>query len=256
MRTNSKQRDYNLCQWTLQGLAVAIGKSAAVTVLLAYFFYRSIWAVFPLSAVGILYFKMEREGMTKRCREKLNIQFKDCILAVAGALRAGYAVENAFVESRSDMKMLYGEKSFIYEELEIIRRGLVINIPLEILLEDFAKRSGSDDIRQFSQVFSIAKKSGGNLSEIIQNTASMIGRRIDAKQEIAAQLSGRRMEQRVMKGMPFGILFYIGSTYSGYFDMLYHNFQGMAIMTGCLVLYLAAYISGDKILQKIELEMG
>lgn len=256
MGTSSKQRDYSKYRWTSGTLALAVGKSVAVTALLAFFFYRSIWAFFPLAIVGVFFFKMEYDSNVKRCREDLNHQFKECLLSVTASLKAGYAVENAFVESRSDMKMLYGEDSFIYEELETIRRGLVINLTLDELMADLAIRSGSDDILQFSQVFAIAKKSGGNLSQIIQTTAVMISRRIDAKQEIATLLSGRQMEQNIMKLMPFGILLYIGSSYPGYFDMLYHNWQGSAIMTACLGLYMAAYVLGDKILQKIAMEMG
>lgn len=256
MSKNSKQRDYRHNRWTVRELVPEIAKAVAAVLLLAYFFYRSVWAVLPLSAVGVFFFRMECDKKLKRCREELNHQFKECILSAATSLKAGYAVENAFVESRGDMKLLYGEDSYIYEELETIRRGLVINLTLEELLGDLAIRSGSDDILQFSQVFAIAKRSGGNLSEIIQTTAVMIGKRIDAKQEIATLLSGREMEQNIMKLMPFGILLYIGSSYPGYFDMLYHNWQGIAVMTVCLGLYLAAYVMGDKILQKIALEMG
>ena len=256
MNTNLKQRDYNKYRWTAKRLVWEIGKAFMVVVMLAFFFYRSIWAVFPLSVVGVFFFRMECDKNKKRCREELNLQFRECILSVATSLRAGYAVENAFVESRSDMRLLYGEDSYIYEELEILRRGLVINLTLEELLADLAIRSGSDDILQFSQVFAIAKRNGGNLSEIIQTTSVMLGQRIDAKKEIATLLSGRQMEQNVMKLMPFGILLYIGSSYPGYFDTLYHNWQGNAIMTVCLALYLTAYVLGDKILHQIALQMG
>lgn len=256
MGTNLKQRDYSKYRWTIKTLTWEIGKALMVSALLAFFFYRSIWAIIPLSAVGVIFFRLECDKNIKRCREELDHQFKECILSVAASLRAGYAVENAFMESRSDMRLLYGENSYIYEELEIIRRGLVINLTLEELLADFAARSGSEDILQFSQVFSIAKRSGGNLSEIIQTTAAMIGQRMEAKREIATLLSGRQMEQNVMKLMPFGILLYIGSSYPGYFDTLYHNLQGIAVMTLCLALYIAAFIIGDKILQKIAVEMG
>lgn len=189
-------------------------------------------------------------------REELNSQFKECILAVAASLKAGYAVENAFVDSRNDMKLLYGENSYIYTELEHIRRGLVINIALEELLADLAVRSGSDEIFQFAQVFVIAKKSGGRMPDIIQTTAGMIGRRIDARSEIHTLLSGRQMEQTIMKCMPFGILLYIGSSYPGYFDSFYHNWTGIGIMTGCLMVYLAAYVLGDKIMRQIARKMS
>lgn len=251
MSTSFERRDYHKCQWGLKGLAVATGKSVLVVLLLAYFFYQSVWAVLPLSIIGFFFFKMEEKRWVEKVQEELVSQFKECILSVAASLKTGYAVENAFVESRKDMGLLYGENSLIYEELELIRRGLVINITLEELLTDLAVRSGSDDIAQFAQVFAIAKKSGGKLPEIIQTTAEMIGRRIDARQEIRTLLSGRQMEQNIMKLMPFGILLYIGSSYQGYFDSFYHNWQGVGIMSACLVVYIAAYVIGDKILQQI-----
>lgn len=230
-------------------------KSLLVMTVLAYFFYRSIWAMIPLVVVGILYFRTETHKKLVKAREELTVQFKECIQSVAANMKAGYAVENAFMESRSDMKLLYGESSLIYLELEGIRRGLVINITLEEMLESLADRSGSDDIRQFAQVFAIAKRGGGNLSEVIQTTVELIGKKIDARKEIQTILSGRRLEQTIMKLMPFGILLYIGCSYPGYFDRLYHNWQGVAIMTICLLVYLLAYVMGDRILQKIEREM-
>ena len=255
MSASLTRRDYHKCRWKPKELVIAVGKSVLVVVLLAYFFYRSVWAMLPLSVIGVLFFRMESERRIETTREELISEFKECILSVAASLKAGYAVENAFVESRNDMRLLYGEESVIYAELEHIRRGMVINITLEELLSDLAVRSGSDDIVQFAQVFAIAKKSGGRLPDIIQTTAEMIGRRIDARQEIRTLLSGRQMEQNIMKLMPFGILFYIGSSYQGYFDSFYHNLQGVAIMTVCLVVYVAAYVLGDKILQQIARKM-
>ena len=237
--------------WTTKELLVSIAKSVVLVSVLSFFFYRSIWAIFPLSAIGMLFFQLEKRKRITRVKDELNQEFKECILSVSASLKAGYAVENAFVDSRKDMELLYGEESLIYKELEHIRRGLVINITLEELLKDFAERSGSDDIYQFAEVFSIAKKSGGRLPDIIQTTAVLIGRRIDARDEIKMLLSGRQMEQMIMKGMPFAILLYVGSTYPGYFDSLYHNFQGIVVMTVCLLIYLGAYVLGDAILQQI-----
>ena len=184
------------------------------------------------------------------------MQFKECILSVSTALRAGYAVENAFLESRRDMRLLYGNQSLIYQELEVIRRGLVINVTLEELLRDLAKRSNSSEIKQFAEVFVIAKRNGGSLPEIIYSASTVIAQKMDARQEIPTLLSGRQMEQRVMKVMPFGMLLYIGVSYPGYFDMLYHNWQGIAIMTVCLLIYLAAYVLSDKTLSKIAGELA
>ncbi len=256
MKTNLKQRDYHKYTWKKGERLLTIIQVSLVVVFLSYFFYKSPLAVLPLSIVGVAYFKQRKEQKRKKCRAELVSQFKECILSVSASLKAGYAVENAFLESRGDMRLLYGEEAFIYEELEVIRRGLVINITLEELLTDLARRSDCQEITQFAQIFSIAKRSGGNLSEVICTSAELIGRRIEIGQEIHVLLSGRRMEQNVMKCMPFGILLYIGMSYPGYFDVLYHNWQGIFIMSGCLILYLAAYVLGDKILAGIAASSG
>lgn len=256
MKTNLKRRDYRKAEWSRREFLLVSGTAGIIVGFFSYFFYRSVWAIFPLSVVGVFYLRMEAQKKRDHDVEELTLQFKECILSVAASLKAGYAVENAFLESRSDMGMLYGQDSYIYQELELIRRGLIINITLEEQLCDLAERSGSEEIRQFATVFSIAKRSGGKLPEIIRDSAELIGQRLDARLEMQTMLSGRQMEQNIMKVMPFGVVVYIGFSYPGYFDMLYHNWQGVAIMTFCLAIYLGAYVLGEIIMRKIAREMA
>ena len=251
MKKNSERRDYAECCWSGWDFWAAIGKSVAVTCLCAWFFYRSVWAVIPLSGVGALYYRMLRQKYVECRRQRLVSEFRECILSVGTALRAGYAVENAFLECRNDMWLLFGEYSLIYQELELIRRGMVINITLEELLKDLADRSHSEELQQFAEVFAIAKRSGGNFVEIINSSAEIISRQIEMRQEVQTLLSGRQMEQMVMKLMPFGILIYIGMAYPGYFNVLYHNSQGILIMTVCLAVYLTAFVMSDRIVKRI-----
>lgn len=254
MKTSLKRRDYHSYVWKRGELLFTLAQVTTLVLFLAFFFYRSILAALPLTVVGVISFRLLKERKTEKCKRELVAQFKECMLSVSASLRAGYAVENAFVESEADMCLLYGEQSLIYRELEVIRRGLVINITLEEMLTDLATRSECEEIIQFAQIFSVAKRSGGNLTEMIQNTTELIGQRIEVRQDIETILSGRRMEQRIMKCMPFVILLYISMTYPGYFDGLYHNLQGIAIMTGCLTMYLTAVILGDKIMERMEKE--
>ena len=127
------------------------------------------------------------------------MQFKECLLAVANSLRTGYAVENAFLESREDIRLLFGERSAMYGELELIRRGMIVNITLEELIGDLAERSGCEEIQQFSTILSVAKRGGGNVSQIIRNTAELISDKVETTQEMMTLLQGRRLEQRVME---------------------------------------------------------
>lgn len=50
---------------------------------------------------------------------------------------------------------------------------------------------------------SIAKRSGGNLNDIIRRSAAVTGEKIEVKQEIQTLLSSRRYEQKIMNMVPF-----------------------------------------------------
>ena len=154
------------------------------------------------------------------------------------------------------MALMYGEDALICGELNYIKRGLKINIALEELLEDLAARSCCEEIAQFAQIFALVKRNGGNMAEVIRSSAYQIGRQIELKQEIQILLGGKKMELMIMKAMPFGILLYIDIGNRGYFDSLYHNLAGAAIMTGCLGVYLGAYLLGELIMKGITAEMA
>lgn len=250
-----ERQDYHRYRWRNTELAAAILTAAGITVFLAGFFYRSIWAVFPLSPLGAVYFYLMRGERGRRRREELAGQFRECILAVSSSLQAGYSVENAFLESERDMIQMFGADALICGEMKLIRRGLNINISLEELLTDLGNRSGCEEIGQFAEVFSIAKRNGGNMAEIINSSSELIGRKIELKRELEVLLGGKRMELAIMKLMPFFVLFYIEISNAGYFDMLYGNWRGVLIMTGCLALYVGAYAAGEAVLGHMWKEM-
>ena len=251
MRENSGQQDYRQYEFDKREWIAAVALGGGVVLFLAWFFYRSIWAVPPLAPLGYFLIGEQKRKKGERRRLELTEQFKECILSVSASLQAGYAVENAFLESREDMKNLYGESSLIYRELEILRRGLVMGKPLEEMLLEFGERSACPEIEQFVQMFAVAKRRGGNLPQMIRTSAGLISQKLEARQEIAVLLSGRKMEQNIMRLMPFGIVFYVGSTYTDYFSPLYHSLTGALVMTFCLLLYAASVWVGERVFQGI-----
>ena len=255
MKENLRRQDYHKAFQKRSDFIRPALQTAGVILFFAWFFYRSLWAVPVLLPLGVLYFRRCVEQQGRKCRQELTLQFKECILSVANSLRTGYALENAFLESREDIRMLYGEQSAMYRELELIRRGMIMNLTLEELINDLAGRSGIEEIRQFSTILNIAKRGGGNVTQIIRTTAEVISNKVETMQEMLTLLQGRRLEQKVMEVMPFGITFYIACTYPGYFGSLYHNFRGILLMTGCLAAYVGAYLLGEKILDRIEEEL-
>lgn len=233
-----------------KGIAIDIGASTLLTAAITFFFYRSIYAFFPVLLIGgFLFFNLQSKRFVKQKRENL-IQFKECIQSVATNMKAGYAVENAFVESEKDMISMFGMESRIVWDLRRIRVGLMNHIPLEKLLQELADRSGEDEVREFADVFFIAKRGGGNLPEIIGSTCTMIGKRIELEEEISVYLASKKMQQSIMDLMPLFVAGYMELTNPGYFKPLYHNMQGIVLMTIGLGVYFAAYLLSEKILEK------
>ena len=121
------------------------------------------------------------------------------------------------------------------------------NIPLEQMLKNLGRRSGVADVEDFAEVFSIARRSGGAMNDMIRRSAAVTGDKIAISREIRTLLASRRYEQKIMNLIPFLIMAYLQLTSAGFFDVLYGNPAGILIMTGCLAVYLAAFLLSEKI---------
>ena len=227
-------------------------KGIAITFTFAYFFYRSIWAAIILIPLIFAYQKMSINQLTLIKQDELRNRFKEMIELVAGNLRAGYSVENAFIETGKEMSRMFRPDTPVMMMLSFIKRGLENNIPLDKRLKEAGKISNIRDINEFAEVFSVAKHSGGNLIDSIGQFTIMIGDKIETEKEIKVTLSARQGEQKIMNIVPFAILFYLDISSPGFFSTLYHNLMGIIIMTICLAIYLTAYYMSLKML-KIEL---
>lgn len=226
-----------------------LGKGIGILAVISYFFYRSIWAFFLLLPYLIYYFRKNKKEQERQQKERLRYQFKDGIMAVSAALNAGYSVENAFREGRKDLALLYEKEEPIMKEFHQIIRGLDANERLEKLLFRFAEQSGLEEAASFAEIFATAKESGGNFSVIIRTTAERIGARMEVKREIKTMVAAKNFEQKIMSLVPFLIMFYINLTSPGFFNELYWNVPGVAVMTVCLGIYLLSRCLAERIMQ-------
>ena len=247
MSKNYSMPDYSNYRFHTKERLLYLSEGAFLVGAIGYFFYRSWLACIGLMPVLIFFLKEKKKELAKRQRQELSVQFKDLILTVASNQKAGYSIENAFRESYRDMAMLYGERSIICAELKVIAAGLNNNVVLEKLLYNLGVRSGLPDVMQFADVFLIAKRSGGNMTDILAKTAAVIEQKTETDKEIQLMISAKKMEQKIMNIVPFLIIFYVGSTSKGFFDVLYHNLIGVIVMSVCLGFYLTAYLLSKKI---------
>ncbi len=216
---------------------------------IAFLFFRSMLAFAVLFPAFGLFLKDRRIQLGKQRRKRLREGFLSGMQFFSTALQAGYAPENAFRESLRELSGMYGEEEPIVREFGRIVTGIGVNVTPETLLTDLGERSGVEDIRNFAEVFTAARRTGGDLIAIVRNTVTDIQQKEETALEIETVLAGRQMEQRMMSVIPLFILAYVGLTSPDFLAPLYGNALGAVIMMICLLIYLAAYLWGRKIME-------
>jgi tight adherence protein B len=223
----------------LQGVGIAV--------LFGRLFYDSWPAVIIMSPTALIWFVIQKKREREKMCRTAGIQFRDAIFSVLTNLKAGYSIENAFMDSERDMETLYGKKSIICRQINKLNKGLKNNIPLEKLIFTMGNECGNKDIQEFALVFNVAKRSGGNMTEIIERTINVISQKINTEKEIDVLISAKRLESRIMNCVPFFIIFYISLTSPGFFGVLYHNPIGYGVMTVCTAIYIISFLLSEKI---------
>ena len=223
--------------------------AAGLSVVAAGILYRSPLGMLLFGAIYPIF----KSNYKKKCIEKqkraLLLQFKDVMLCVSSALLSGYSIENAWKEAQKEISELYGDDAYMALELKEMNTAIGMNQPIEQLLYDFALRSCCEDIMNFAEVFRFAKRSGGNLGKIIQQTTIRIREKLELEQEIETLIAGKRMEQNVMNIVPVGLLGYLNLTAKEFLQPLYGNLFGVLVMTGAFFAYMGALALSKKIIR-------
>lgn len=211
--------------------------------------YESVPALSAAAAFSVFYCHCRRRQLATERIRLLNLHFKDFLCSIHTSMAAGYSLENAVRAAAADMQKLYGPKDIISQEAAWMVRQMELQRPVEKLFADLGERSGDEDIRMFGEILLIAKRTGGNMENILNATRRNLCGRIDTREEIETVIASRKLEQNIMSIMPAGVLFYLKISFGDFLDPLYGNAAGAAVMTVCLLLYLAAFALGRRMIR-------
>ena len=214
---------------------------------IAFLFYRSVWGLLAGAAVIPVYMRQRRRQWAEKRNRRLQRQFVSCMQMVSGSLNAGFSMENAWKQAEKDLIRLYGAEAEICREMRLMNQRAAMNEPLEQILWDFALKSQVEDISNFAEVFRYARRSGGNLTEIIRNCVKQMQEKTEVLAEIENAVASRKMEQRMMNILLPGILLFVTVSSPSYVNTLYHNGPGILVMSVCLTGYLGCLIWSEKL---------
>ena len=238
-------RQYKLT-WKEKGKCLLL--SIGIGVVIAYLFYDHWLGLLLIPLLFVFFYRSAMAKGKEEVQSRLAKEFLDTLRTISAALLAGCSIENAWREAEKEIRELYGEDAAMYQELVHMNQSVRYNMPIESLLEDFAVRSGNADIASFSEVFSFAKRSGGNFETIIKGTEGHMRMRYETEREIQVLVAARKLEQKVMNFIPILILTYLKLTSADMLDSMYGNPAGILFMTGCLAAYAGAIVLANRIL--------
>ncbi len=253
---SEKKKKENLLPW------VTAGKKISKKEQLSSIFILAIKYVFLCLAAGLLLYNDFRFGLCflpgfliyynqwkkrENAEEKYQrmVAFRDALTSLGACLEAGYAMENAIVAAKHDLECLYSEQSWICMEFAAMKRAVENSIPMEEVFRGFAVRSELEDAAGFAELYATAKRSGGDLLQIIRSTNTVVSDKAEVKREIRTILTAKQLECKVMRMIPPGILLYFQVFSPGFLDLLYRGVLGRGVMTILFLFYLAlAWLMG------------
>lgn len=232
-----------MCRAAVTGILISEG--------IAYIFYQSFLAAVLAVVPAGFYYRMFKNDWEEKQKETFSLQFKEVMQSMSAALNAGYSVENALKEAYKDMELQYETKDRMMRELRYMIRQISMNLPIEQVFREFASRVELEDVTSFVTVFTTIKRSGGDMTRILNHTVIQICEKAEVRREIRTILAEKNMEFKVMTWIPIGMIAYMKISFPEFMKSLYHNLPGALFMTGCLAIYGLAFYLGKKII-KIE----
>lgn len=196
---------------------------------------------------GFLFVPTRIDAIIEKKKSDLNKQFRDMLDALTTSLNAGKNVNESFFSVYEDLKVQYDEDAFILKELELIISGINNNIPIELMLEDFGRRSGNDDIKSFANVFSVSYRKGGNIKDIIRNTHSILSDKMEINEEIETMVTSNKTEQNIMIVMPILLVGMI-KMMSPEFGENFVSPAGLLSTTIGMICFIVAYFVGKAVM--------
>lgn len=210
------------------------------------------WLFFDFAGVSVLLLayvpmalqKQKKESERKR-KWELNLAFKDALVCLENSLAVGYSPESSVRESIKNLEQLHGKEHEICQEFRRMTRQMELGVSMEQVFLEFAERSGVEDIRQLAEIFSVVKRTGGNLGQVLRQTGSVLQAKIELKRELRTVIAAKQMEFQIMSVVPYGILMYLKLCAPAMSESLYHNLFGMVFMWGVLAAYVGLKSLGE-----------
>ena len=182
--------------------------------------------------------------LRRAARKRLGLfesQFPGALEFIARSMRAGHAFSVSLETLHRECEQpLAGEFRRVFEEQNL-------GMALDAALTRLAARVHLIDVQFFVSAVVLQRKTGGNLTEILDTLAEVIRERYKLKGKVKAISAHGRMTAQALSAIPIivgGMMFWVNAEYS---DFFLHTPLGLKMLAGSIALQIIAYLVIRKI---------
>ena len=223
--------DYTVYRLSKKEMGILFLFSLAGAFALGWLFFDSYLGVLFAPIIIVFSKKIMEDYLCQQRLKNIRNQFKDVLYILSSAFASGLHLQDGLESAYVQIKDIYGDDAEMTEELYmmIVKLKEVAWGELE-LWQDLAKRTGLEDIEDFSEVFSACRDAGGDMISAVDKAAGMIVEKINIENEMRTLFSQKKTEGRMVGIMPILMIVFLRLTSPGYLQVMYETFPGRVMM--------------------------
>ena len=134
--------------------------------------------------------------LRERRRVRFNLQLVDALTHMSNALKAGFSINQAF-----ETIVEHGENP-IAQEFNLFLQQIRVGVSFNEALVNMDQRVGSDDLTIVCTSIDIARRTGGNLTEIFDKISLTIRERMRIESRVRTLTAQGRLQGIIVGSMP------------------------------------------------------
>ncbi|GEM_PF-2464076 len=209
-------------EWALLGVSVSVTLAAVLALLLG----NLIVGVVAGLAAGWAGMRLLLSVRIARRRTAFDEQLPNVLQLLASSVQSGFSLPQALdAVVREDAQPASGEFARALAESRI-------GVDLADAMDAVAARLGSSDLRWVVMAVRIQRETGGNLAEVLRNTAATMRERAYLRRQFRTLSAEGRLSAYILLALPVLVGAWLFYSDPSYMRPLYLTFLGLAMLAG------------------------
>lgn len=175
-------------------------------------------------AVGFIIPAIVMKNLALLRRLKFQGQLVDALMILSSALKAGMSLNQSFEILVEEMPAPMGE------EFALVIRENSMGVPLDECLDHLRRRMPLDDLGLITAAVSVARETGGNLTEIFAQLVSTIRDKIKLERKVRALTVQGRLQGLIMSILPIAFALFVKTINPETFSVMLNSSLGQTML--------------------------